>query len=59
MSGNGPIVGVIIVAVLILGWMAMSSAFTDDCKAHGGAHVTYPYKAWPECWDADGRRLFW
>lgn len=47
------------IALLIGGMIWAMQGFSDDCKAHGGAHVTYPYKTWPECWSEDGRRIFW
>lgn len=33
--------------------------YPKQCRAAGGEHITYPYKGWPECWDADGTRVFW
>lgn len=59
MSGSH-ILAIGFVAVLLIGVLVYGvGIFPSDCIAHGGAHVTYPYKAMPECWDAEGRRVFW
>jgi len=54
-TGLGIIATVILIALLV----GCNMQFNADCSAHGGAHTTYPYKSWPECWDAEGRRVFW
>lgn len=35
------------------------SEYAKACTEHGGANTTFPYKSLPECWDAEGRRVFW
>lgn len=48
-----------IVAVLVVVMFVLYGQFNTACHEHGGVHVTYPYKTLPECWDAEGRRVFW
>lgn len=47
------------IVVAIIGYVWWLADFSRQCEVHGGEHTTYPYKSMPECWDADGRRIFW
>lgn len=48
----------VVLAVIFVA-LPMNRRFEADCRAHGGAHVTYPYRSDAECWTEDGRRVFW
>jgi hypothetical protein len=55
-----PFLMAIATVVAIFAFVVFSySEYAKVCTVHGGAHATFPYKSLPECWDAEGRRVFW
>jgi hypothetical protein len=59
MTGYSTVFALAVLGIFLVIMALIYSGFASECRAHGGAHTTYPYKALPECWDAEGRRVFW